>query len=166
MNAGFDCIRIHFDNKVSLQLASRDQSHFHGNVLKSHLFYRPLLHRNLEQFFQIFSTLIFSPTILQNYTEFSRFFLCTNCIVLETSVTWNLRTSNSSPTQNISEGASIHFDRLMQLFIFISEADSWQFLYQQQLLLPDQERFGYHPSIFTETKIHFMQFFCANAFIV
>ena len=72
-----------------------------------------------------FSTLIFSPTILQNYHEFSRFFFVSNCIVSDTSMTWELRTSNSSPTQNISEGAH-------DVFILM---DSCNYLYSFQKLV-------------------------------
>ena len=74
---------------------------------------------------------------------------------------WNLRTSNSSPTQNTTEGARDLFILTYScnyLYSFL-EASSCQFLYQYQLLLPDQGRFGHHSSIFTETKVHFMRFF-------
>ena len=40
---GFGCTRILFENKVSLQLSSRTQSHVHKNVIESHLFYRFLI---------------------------------------------------------------------------------------------------------------------------
>ena len=40
MRGRFGCTRILFENKVSLQLTSRIQSHVHRNVIESHLFYR------------------------------------------------------------------------------------------------------------------------------
>ena len=70
-----------------MQLPSRNQWHFHGNVLESHLFYWFLLHRNLDQFIFIFSN-AYTPSSppnfylklslfrLQHYHEFLRFFLC------------------------------------------------------------------------------------------
>ena len=40
MRGRFGCTRILFENKVSLQLTCRIQSHVHRNVIESHLFYR------------------------------------------------------------------------------------------------------------------------------
>ena len=45
MRGRFGCTRILFENKVSLQLTSRIQSHVHRNVIESHLFYRFLSSR-------------------------------------------------------------------------------------------------------------------------
>ena len=84
-------------------------------------FTEPYFIEILTSLFWFFSMLIFSPTILQNYHEFSRFFLVANCIVSDTSIA--------------------------------------SFFYQYQQLLHNQGKFGYHPSVFTKTKVHFMRFF-------
>ena len=47
-------ILILFENKVVLLLSSRNRAHLHGNVLKSHGFYRFLWQRNGEHFIFIF----------------------------------------------------------------------------------------------------------------
>ena len=91
-----------------------------------------------------------------NLTKLSWIFKIFLCIVSDTSMTWNLRTSNSSPTQNISEGAR-------GIFILM---DSCNYLYSFQKLVAAS-----FSSVSTATswigkiwsspqhKVHFMRFF-------
>ena len=78
MNAGFDCIRIVFNNKVSLQFTSRDYFRI-SSILqiviswKSGLVYFDIFQRS---FFYPLGYLKITLLRLQNHHEFSTFFLC------------------------------------------------------------------------------------------
>ena len=76
---------LHFPNICSLQISSRDWWRVRGNILKSHGFYRFFLNRNVIRFyFHFLQIMLFHPLCylkctlcwLENYNEFSRFFLC------------------------------------------------------------------------------------------
>ena len=55
----------------------------------------------------------------------------------------------------------------LYLFVFISEAASRQFFFNINYFFSDQGKVGHHTSIFTETKVHLVQFFAATkAFLV
>ena len=100
-----------------------------------------------------FSTLIFSPTPalktytvrLQNYHEFSTFFLCGE-LHRFVDITWTLRTSKFNPNTN---KYLYSFQKLVDASFFINISCNF----------PDQRKVGHDTSIFTETNVYFMRFF-------
>ena len=168
MHAGFDCICILFANTVSLQLTSRDQSHVHGNVLKSHLFYRFLLHINLDWLILIFfNAYFFTHSSTQNLHCLGyKIIMIFQGFSLWRTASFHRHHLNLTNFQNQAqhkripkEHVIIHFDELWNYLYPFQKMVAASFFVNINCNFLYQGKVWHHTSIFIETNVHFMRFF-------
>ena len=100
----------------SLKVSSSNQSHSHGNILKSHGFYRFLLQRNVDQFnFDFLQGILFHSTCYLKQALFRLKFLSFYNFFLRDQPQWLRKLPNESSPLKL-------FQLTHDLFIFMDSA--------------------------------------------